>query len=415
MPVLRYYSSVAQPTTLASGISAGATTLTVLATTGFPSSFPYTLSLDNDNASAELVEVTGAAGPTLTVVRGIDGTSAQSHSAGAVVRHDISARDFADYQNHQAASSNVHGVTGALVGASSTQTLANKTLTSPIVNSGALSGTFTGSPTFSGTPVLSAGASIAGTVAGDITFSGNPTFSGAPTFNGAVSMTAGALSQRTNATDVAVRTRASADTQDRHQVLANGKHLWGDGSSTQDAVLYRAAAGQLKTDTDLVVGGSLTAGNANLGAWTAWTPTWTTSTGAHTPSYGNAAKVGSYVKIGRTLHFTFAVSFLTTTNFGGGTTNDNWLFSLPDGLAASSTYTTQQALCGYGMASVTALMTVPLVLRIDSGGTNIQVLLGGGRVDGVAISNSGAIDAATPWTWASGMSLQFSGTVECTA
>lgn len=413
MPVLRFYSSVAQPTTLASGISAGATTLTVLATTGFPSSFPYTLSLDNDNASAELVEVTAAAGPTLTVTRGVDGTSAQSHSAGAAVRHDISARDFADYQNHQAASSNVHGVTGALVGASSTQTLANKTLTSPVINSGALSGTFTGNPTFSGTPVLSAGASIAGTVAGDITFSGNPTFSGAPTIAGATTFQGGVLSQRATPSDLALRANAVGDTQDRLQVRADGRMLFGSGAATQDAILYRAAAGQLKTDTDLAVGGNLTAGNMGLGAWASWTPVWGTTTGAHVPSFGNAAVAAEYTKIGRTLFYSVVITFGSSTNFGGG--SDNWTLSLPGTFAASSFYAGTSATCGFGSATQSAGATAPFFVRIDSGGTNFILDLAGGRVDGTAITVNGLIDSLTPWTWASGNSLRFFGQVECTA
>lgn len=413
MPVLRYYSSIAQPTTLASGISSGTGTITVAATTGFPSSFPYTLSIDADNASAELVEVTGAAGPTLTVTRGVDGTSAQSHSAGAAVRHDISARDFADYQNHQAASSNVHGVTGALVGASSTQTLANKTLTSPVINSGALSGTFTGNPTFSGTPVLSAGASIAGTVAGDVTFSGNPTFSGAPTLNGAVTMTAGALSQRATATDVAFHSNASGDTQDRYQLLANGKQLWGSGTGTQDTVLYRSGAGQLRTDTDLVIGGNIQAANLGLGAWTPWTPVWGTTTGLHVPSWGNAVLTSAYTKIGPSLIFTFATTFGNTTNFGGG--SDNWTFSLPGTLAATSVFSGLQVICGHGRAVNTTNATAPLVVRIDTTGSNFTLDLSGGRVDSAVIGSTGTLDSLTPWTWASGMSLQFTGIVECTS
>jgi hypothetical protein len=62
MPVTRYYSSTALPTTLASGISAGSATMTVAATTGFPASFPYTLAVDDGAATLELVEVTNASG-----------------------------------------------------------------------------------------------------------------------------------------------------------------------------------------------------------------------------------------------------------------------------------------------------------------------------------------------------------------
>jgi hypothetical protein len=66
----------------------------------------------------------------LTVTRGIDGTTGVSHSLGAVVRHDHSARDFAESRAHEAATSGVHGTTGALVGATQAMALTNKDLSS---------------------------------------------------------------------------------------------------------------------------------------------------------------------------------------------------------------------------------------------------------------------------------------------
>ena len=128
---MRYFSSVAVETTLSAGINASQTSIVVDAVTGFPISYPYTLSLDADNGSKELVEVSAAVGTTLTVTRGVDGTSGVSHTLGAVVRHDHSARDFRETQEHLAATGDVHGVTGLLVGATSTQTLTNKNLTDP--------------------------------------------------------------------------------------------------------------------------------------------------------------------------------------------------------------------------------------------------------------------------------------------
>lgn len=214
-----FYSNTALQTTLSGSISAGATSMTVGATTGFPLSVPYVLAVDFGAATEELVKVTVVAGATLTVERGFSGTSAQSHSLGAVVRHVYHAGDATDFRTHEAAASGVHGITGTLVGTSDTQTLTNKTLTSPTINSGtlaggALSGTFTGTPTLSGAVVLG----------------GDPVFQGG------------------TATTEATRARVSGDAASRLSVRADGRLSWGDGTSAVDTVLYRTEAGVLATD-----------------------------------------------------------------------------------------------------------------------------------------------------------------------
>lgn len=90
----RYYSSVAQRTTLSASVSAVATTITVTAAEGFPASFPWTAILDQDTISEEVVNVTARSGTTLTVERGQDGTTATTHGTGASFNHGVSARDF---------------------------------------------------------------------------------------------------------------------------------------------------------------------------------------------------------------------------------------------------------------------------------------------------------------------------------
>jgi len=127
--VVRFYSSVAPETTLSAGITNASTSIQVGSVTGFPTNTPYTLALDYEGATEELVQVNGAAGTTLTVTRAVDGTSAASHNAGARVRHVSSARDFADSRNHENSANGVHGLAPGedLVGTDKVQTLSNKT------------------------------------------------------------------------------------------------------------------------------------------------------------------------------------------------------------------------------------------------------------------------------------------------
>jgi hypothetical protein len=153
----RYYSASAQDTTVTSGITSSSTTVTVGATTGYPSNFPFVLALDYNTAAEELVTVTGVSGLTLTITRGYNGTSATAHASGAVVRHVITAQDLTDAQTHYdlALSSGAHGVTGALATFIGTPSSANlKSLITDETGTGSL--VFANGPTLTNADLTSA-------------------------------------------------------------------------------------------------------------------------------------------------------------------------------------------------------------------------------------------------------------------
>ncbi len=127
---MRYYSNTAAEATLLVGVTSGETALSVDTVAGFPVQFPFTVVIDPDSASAEVVTVTNVVGTVLTVTRAEDGTAAVTHSTGASVIHSHSARDWADSREHEDATFGVHGLTGTVVGTSDSQVLTNKNLAS---------------------------------------------------------------------------------------------------------------------------------------------------------------------------------------------------------------------------------------------------------------------------------------------
>ena len=165
----RQYSSISVETTLASTISSSATTMTVASGTGSAllggvtlgagNVDQFTVALDPDTTNEEIVFVTAASSDTFTIVRARAGTSGVQHTAGATVKHVLTSDDLNAFKASISPVTNVGfagstsgsttvqasavagtttltlpAATDTLVGKDTADTLTNKTLTSPILN-----------------------------------------------------------------------------------------------------------------------------------------------------------------------------------------------------------------------------------------------------------------------------------------
>lgn len=129
----RNYSSIATEKTLTEDVTNVATLITLNNITNLPSP-PYTLVINPDTNLEEIVTVvtdqSGISAPQLRVARAQDGTTAQVHTNGNIVKHMITARDLQEAQDHISANENVHGISdsASLVYKNASQTLTNKTM-----------------------------------------------------------------------------------------------------------------------------------------------------------------------------------------------------------------------------------------------------------------------------------------------
>ncbi len=81
--------------TLAAAISStGATSLTITSNTGFPSVTTASGDFFHALIDSELVKVTDNSSTTWSIARGVDGSTAATHSNGAAVTHVVPASFF---------------------------------------------------------------------------------------------------------------------------------------------------------------------------------------------------------------------------------------------------------------------------------------------------------------------------------
>ncbi len=117
----RKYSSRSQQTTLTAGINSSVTSATVVSGSALLGGITisageiFTVVIDPDTALEEIVDVTAVSTNTLTIIRGIDGSLPQAHSAGAVIRHMAIGRDYREANAHIENTTTAHGLTIANV------------------------------------------------------------------------------------------------------------------------------------------------------------------------------------------------------------------------------------------------------------------------------------------------------------
>lgn len=99
----RLFSSISVQTTLASTINSSVTSMTVATGTAttllggvtLTANTQFTVALDPDTTSEEIVFITaGPSGDTFTISRGQAGTAATTHSSGATVKHVLTSDDL---------------------------------------------------------------------------------------------------------------------------------------------------------------------------------------------------------------------------------------------------------------------------------------------------------------------------------
>ena len=146
--------------------------------------------------------------------------------------------------------------------------------------------------------------------------------------------------------------------------------------------------------------------------WQDWTPVWTTSSGANTPSLGNATVTARYAQSALTVFYRMTIVFGSSTSFGGGGSSDNWRFSCPVTAAAISDAVGSGE--AHDVSVANTLGRLGLRVRLTTT-TTFELEVSSGRVDAVAVTSGGLIDAVSPWTWANGDIVRIWGSYEAAA
>lgn len=423
----RQYSSNAVTSTIYSTFgSADATMVVSLPVTGWPTSYSFTVIVDPDTASEEVVTVTslvstGASSITYNVTRGAtggDGTTAKTHAAAAVVKHGVSARDFSEPQVHIDATV-AHGATGAVVGTTNTQTLTGKTIDaasntiSNLANANVAVGAAIDKTKISGTAVTVAdtgtvtNAMLAGSIApAKIT---GTAVTAADTGTVTSTMLAGSIAPAkvtgtaitaadtgtVTSTMIADGTIVNADINASAAIavskLASSSVTIGGTAATLGGSSVTSVTGMVLDATSTIGGVSGTSLAADRTAWTSYTPTvggWS----------GTAlTATGFYKQIGKTVFVRINLAYGAGT-FSGGTNAVK--FSLPTASIAAYTGT----FTGMALKGVLNIYSIFGYIPVSDLGNLMPAYLASGVTSGITSTNL--------FTFASGDSIILSGIYE---
>ena len=260
----RKYSSRSQQTTLTAALTSSGTTATVVSGTALlggvtiSAGETFTVVIDPDTALEEIVDVTAVSTNTLTITRGVDGSTGQAHSAGAVVRHMAIGRDYREANTHIENSTTAHGLTIAdVITTTNTKTLTNKTLTSPtITGTGAIAGTFTGNLTGNVTGNVTGTVSgNAGTVTNGVYTTDTGTVTSTMIANGTIVNADINSSAAIDATKISGTAITAADTGTvTSTMIANGTIVDADVNASAAIAKTKLNLGGTITSADLVDG-----------------------------------------------------------------------------------------------------------------------------------------------------------------
>lgn len=95
----RNYSNVSPPVALTADVTAGAVSLPVASTAGYPA-VPFLVGIERGTANEEVCLCTDMTATTMTVTRGYDGTANIAHSTGDPVEHCVASIDYREANLH---------------------------------------------------------------------------------------------------------------------------------------------------------------------------------------------------------------------------------------------------------------------------------------------------------------------------